>query len=308
MLHEGAGPRALGLFRVVVFGIWILQLLWTPVTRGGRLPPELFDAPGLLGLLPGEAWTLLLHPVALGVTQGVLLVLFAAAALGVRPFWVIGPLAALGLLYFDGFAKGWGSYVNHAQFASLYAGILLAVAPAADGFVPWRRGEARREQGPARRLPDGAPGTGAYRFPLVGTALLVAVTYALIGLHRLRMGGWEIFTGDALPTYMVLRTLEYSGYPFSLSLTLLDQPSALALLKAGFVAITLLEVLSPAALLSRRFRLLWLPAMVGFHLVTLVTMNIFFWENLILLAVVFTDLPSRLEAAGALTPPAPRSP
>jgi hypothetical protein len=56
--------------------------------------------------------------------------------------------------------------------------------------------------------------------------------------------------------------------------------------------VTLFEILSPLALVWRRFRWVWLAVIAPFHLTTLFTMNIFFWENLILLAVVFTGLPT----------------
>ena len=36
-------------------------------------------------------------------------------------------------------------------------------------------------------------------------------------------------------------------------------------------------------LFSQRFRLLWLVVIASFHFITLVSMNIFFWENLVLM-------------------------
>ena len=46
----------------------------------------------------------------------------------------------------------------------------------------------------------------------------------------------------------------------------------------------------------------------GFHVSTLFLMNIFFWENLILLAVLFTPLPALLRAQKAGPQPAAASP
>jgi hypothetical protein len=280
MVHEKAGPEGLGVLRIAVFGIWVVLVVRTPLGRAGDLPTDLFDAPGVLALLPPGFWDRLFQPTPLLMLEVGLILIFLLAAVGARPFPLIGLTSIAGMLLFDGIAKGWGSYVNHAQMGVLYAGILIAVSPAADALSPFRRRERATQ--------------GAYRFPLVATAVVLAVTYALIGAQRLEVGGMEIFTGDALPTYLAIRTFEYSAYQFQLSTLLLESGSAMLALRAGFVITTVLEVLSPLALVSRRFRTLWLLVIVPFHLVTLVTMNIFFWENLILLILVFTDFPTRL--------------
>jgi len=283
MVHEKAGPEALAILRIAVFGIWAVQVGRTPLGRAADLPMELFDAPGLLALLPSGFWDRLFQPTPLLVLEVGLFLVFLLAALGARPFPLIGIAAMGGMLLFDGIAKGWGSYVNHAQMGVLYAGILIAVSPAADALSPFRRRE--------RSSP------GVYRFPLVATAVVLAVTYALIGAQRLEVGGMEIFTGDAFPTYLAIRTFEYSAFQFQLSTLLLGSGGAILALRAAFAVTTVFEILSPLALVSRRFRKLWLIVIVPFHLATLVTMNIFFWENLILLLLVFTDLPTLLGEA-----------
>jgi hypothetical protein len=50
---------------------------------------------------------------------------------------------------------------------------------------------------------------------------------------------------------------------------------------------TLFKLSSAGALFSRVFRLAWLVVIVSFHFVTLFAMNIFFWENLLLVLVIF---------------------
>jgi len=54
-------------------------------------------------------------------------------------------------------------------------------------------------------------------------------------------------------------------------------------------------------LFSRRFRFFWLLVMIPFHFLTLFTMNIFFLENLLLIALLLTGLPH------LFTPPAVRN-
>src|SRR5690606_27023043 len=66
------------------------------------------------------------------------------------------------------------------------------------------------------------------------------------------------------------------------------EPLALApALTLGFVVTTLFEASAPLLLVSRVFRMVWLPCMAVFHVMTLFLMNILFWENLVLLGVVF---------------------
>lgn len=298
MVHEKAGREALGVFRIAVFGIWVAQVVRTPLGRAAELPGELFDAPGILALLPSGFWDGLFQPTPLLVLEVGLILIFLLAALGARPFPLIGMASVAGMVLFDGIAKGWGEYVHHAQMGILYAGILIAVSPAADALSPFGSREGGSRGAPSRGASSrGASSGGAYRFPLVATAVVVAVTYALIGLQRLEVGGLEIFTGDAFPIYLAIRTFEYSAYSFQFSTLLLGSGGALLALKAAFAVTTVFEILSPLALISHRFRWLWLLVIVPFHLATLVTMNIFFWENLILLVLVFTDLPTRLGSA-----------
>jgi hypothetical protein len=51
-----------------------------------------------------------------------------------------------------------------------------------------------------------------------------------------------------------------------------------------------MEIASPLILTSRRIRMVWLALIVPFHFMTLFAMNIFFWENLVLIMLVFTSM------------------
>jgi hypothetical protein len=284
MLHSEAGAGALGVLRVVVFALWFLVVLGSlPLTLAAGLPRELFDAPGVLSLLPDSFWEVFLREEMLAAFTVLLLAALLAAALGAGPFAIVGPLAFLGVLLFDGMQKGFSGYFNHAQFGLLYATFFVALSPAADALRVGRE----------RIRPPRPP--GVYRFPLVASALALSLTYFLVGSFRVAIGGWDIFTGDALPGQMLLRTMEHTGTDFRLSFFLLAHPPLVFALKAGFLVTTVFEVLSPVALLRRGFRWAWIAVIVPFHVMTLFTMNIFFWENLVLIAVLFTDLPARVE-------------
>lgn len=57
-----------------------------------------------------------------------------------------------------------------------------------------------------------------------------------------------------------------------------------------------MEVLAPLCVFSTAFRWAWLAVMIPFHVSTLVTMNIFFDQNLVLMALLLTPLPFWLAA------------
>lgn len=290
MLHSDAGARALAVLRIVVFGLWAsLVANAPPLALAAEVPRELFTPPGVLALLPDGFWDAFFQPVLLTTFSGGLLVLTLAAAAGVGPWRLIGPAAFAGILLFDGTQKGFGGFINHAQFGLIYGALLVALSPAADAL---RLGGNRGRPVPARP-------PGAYRFPLIGTALLLSVAYSLIGLHRVAVGGLEVFTGSALPGYVALRTFEYASYNMQWSLAVLAHAPLVWILKAGFAVTTVFEILSPLALLYRRFRWVWLAVIVPFHFGTIVTMNIAFWENLVLIAVLFGGVGAGLGHARA---------
>ena len=276
-LAGNGGPEALGVVRVVVFGAWLVWLLVLPIERLAGVPLDLYQPAGLMHLVPSTWLDTLLSAHALSIFRWMLAALLIAAVLGARPFPPIGVSCVLGVVAFDSLMKSYQSYTNHAQLALLLSGFLIATAPAADGFsVMGRRRSARPP---------------AYDFPIFGIAAVLTLTYAFVGARRLAVGGLEIFLHDALPTYLALRSIEHARTAFDFGLLALSSPALAGAMKLGFFVTTLAEVASPVCLVSRRFRLVWLAVIVPFHIVTLLTMNIFFWENLLLIAVTLTALP-----------------
>lgn len=133
-----------------------------------------------------------------------------------------------------------------------------------------------------------APGTNLYSAGLLAVALVLCFTYSFIGIRRVAFGGIEVFTGDALLTSLALRSLEYGPFDFDYGLLPLRMPWLAFAAKIGFVVVTIFEILSPFVLISRRFRYAWLAVILSFHFATLFTMNIFFWENVVLILVFLT--------------------
>lgn len=282
MLHERADMGAAAVARAVVFGVWLILVATTPMHLLAVFPEAAFRPVGVLSLLPSAFWDGVLTPAALTtfrLTLAALLLLVVLGRGGGRPLAIA---AAVGVLLFDGVLKSHGGYINHSRFALLYAAIVLGLT------VP----KVERTTGDPGAVAGPRPDPGA---ALRLAALMMAATYALIGVHRILVGGIGIFLDDSLATYIMLRTFEPARYTFELGYAAVGSAAVLAAMKVGFLITTLAEIASPFAVFHRRLRQAWIAVIVPFHMTTLLTMNIFFWENLILIGLLFTDLPTRID-------------
>lgn len=281
-LHSEADQNILGLVRIAVFGVWFLLVWNTPIQEYAHFPAESFSTYGIYRLLfdfiPMPVLETMLTSGFLIGLKVALLVCCLMCAAGVRPWYPLAALTLLLIFLFDAIVRGYYGYVNHAQLSLLTATIVLILFPAADG---WSIAGDRTES---------AAGN-TYRLPVAVAAFLLCLPYSFIGVHRIFYGGLEIFTGDALLNYMSVQSLNYSEYSFELGLIILQSEIIAVLFKAGFFVITVFEILTPLVLVHRRFRLIWLAIIIPFHFLTLLTMNIFFWENLILILALLTGLP-----------------
>lgn len=290
MIRRDAGPFELALLRIAVFGIWFAILLDFDAESFSRLPPEMMDHHVLGAVVRLVASAPLLQVLKLAALAG-----SALCVLGVRPHSLAAGATALLILVMDVASKSIGSYANHAQTLVLLLALLLAFFPASDALSVHRKP-------PPERSP------WMYRLPLMAVATLVAATYAFIGARRLFVGAVSIYTDGSIVRWVVARTLEEGAHDISVGLKVLDHPWLEVPLAVGTLVTTIVEILSPVALVNQRFRWVWLAVIAGFHVSTLFLMNIFFWENLILLAVLFTPLPALLHAQWTGPQPAATSP
>ena len=183
------------------------------------------------------------------------------------------------LVLFDGMEKSLG-HINHSKFVMLYAAFVLAAFPSADAVsLSWRR------SGPSPPI--------LYAAPVIVISLLIIVPYSMLGAFRLGRSGPDFFFGDAIKHWFLKRSLEANATGFRFGIVVVESALLLALAKVGFAITSLLELLSPLCLVSRWFRWLWIPVMIGFHFTSLVTMNIFFWQNALLILLVMTGCDRR---------------
>jgi hypothetical protein len=61
-----------------------------------------------------------------------------------------------------------------------------------------------------------------------------------------------------------------------------EWPFVVLMLKLGLPVITFFEITAPLCLVSAHFRWIFIPVMLSFHLLSLVFMNIFFFDDMLL--------------------------
>jgi len=275
-LPSSVDDRVYSFVRAVVFLAWALILVLDPLERLADFPVASFEPPGLLSLLPREVIAALWTP---GTLLGLRLIgaALCLAAAAERLSLVVAPAACIVVYLYQTVVRGFG-YVNHSEIQLLLAASLLAAFALAD-----------------RIAADRSPASLAERraFPFAAVAILIAFTYFGSGLNRLISFGPSGILDGSLALYMIEVSAWDSIYPFELASAAL-QWIPMPLVNMSFLAVTLVEISAPACLFSRRARNLILPALVAFHLSTFLLMKIIFIEQLLLLALFWTDLPARL--------------
>lgn len=277
MLHEKASPEALGVLRIVVYAIWVVTLLVYPYERYAAFPFEWFHPHGPARFVPDAFWGLVLRWEVLFGLRLFLISLGLLLIAGIRPFGPLAFLFAVLVLILDIVSRALNGDVVHSELVPLYAAFALAFFPAADGLSFLRR--------------RSSVSAGVYAAPLLLIMLAMAMGYSLIGLRRVAEGGIAIFTGDAIVRYMAVQSLNHSTWGFEWGLLPLTSAPLALLAKTGFAVTTLVEITSPLAVLHTAYRRVWLVIMLPFHALVLLTMNIAFWQNALLILVVFTGLP-----------------
>jgi hypothetical protein len=292
MLYEVGGARALGLVRLSVFAVWLVHIARDPFYLLAELPVETFSPVGLLRLAPAGVWTWLTDETVLRAVWWVLLTLLVLAVAGARPWRAVGIPAALLLTLQQSLLRSVG-FINHAEIGILLCAWVLAVFPSADGFTLMR---SPRDVRPDRDA-------GPYRLAILLMTLGLLFGYTAIGVHRIAHSSPEVFTGDSM-LYYVGKT---RFYPVDLLLPVrswvLRRSALFGMINAGFVLVTAVEVLSPFCLVSRRFRHFWLVTILSFHVLTLLLMQIFFWENVILLILLLTGVAGLLPSVRSVPEP-----
>jgi hypothetical protein len=268
LIHEKAGPGLLRLTRLGIFALWIIKLSLDPLWRLAELPRAMFEPIGLLALLPTSAIDALLHPTSLYLF---LLTTLVVLALGLtnRAFPFVATLAAILLTAYSCLIRGYGPAV-HTDIVLLFAVYVLAAFAWADQLT--------------KPSVDGRQGTAVptSSYPLVTIVALLCLSYCLVGFNRVALGGPRVFTGDTMEVWAIDASLRAYYFNTNIGWHIPEWPAVVLMLKLGLPVITLFEMTAPLCLVSSHYRWIFIPVMFSFHLLSLVIMNIFFFDDMLL--------------------------
>ena len=157
-----------------------------------------------------------------------------------------------GLTIYQGLIRGF-TYSNHGELALLYATWVLALFPADDALALRRR-----------RAAASAPVLDSAPMQLI--ALILLVSYSLVGIRRFVESAPWIFFDGTIVHYVALRAAPGRGPFGDLGLAVLEYSWVARLFTLGFPVRGIFEALAPLALFSRWFRWAWVLVIVSFHL------------------------------------------
>ncbi len=258
------------LARLGIFALWMVKLMLDPLWRLAEMPRELFQPVGILGLLPATALDRLVTP---GGLSALLILTLVVLALGLtdKAFPVIATLAAILLTAYSSLIRSFGPAV-HTDIVLLLAVYALAGFAWADWIaLKFRAGSTVTGH---RSNPNS--------YPLVTIVAMLCLSYCLVGLNRTVAGGINVFTGDTMEAWAVDASLR--GYYFNTNIGwhIPEWPTVVLMLRSGLPIITLFEITAPLCLAVPHYRWIFIPVMLSFHLLSLVFMNIFFFDDMFL--------------------------
>ena len=168
-------------------------------------------------------------------------------------------IAAAGLLWTLTYRSAWGQ-VFHTENLLVLDVIVIACSPAADAWA----------LGPRR---DSAAG---YGWPIKLMLVVLAATYVLAGVAKLRLAGASWLVGDQLRDQIAMDNLRKAllGSPIApLAIPMLEH-------RVAFVAFSIaslgIELGAPLILLGPRIARVWAVAAWGFHVGVVLMMYIVF--------------------------------
>jgi hypothetical protein len=276
ILHRDAAAHHLAMLRVFVFGLWMADVAKDPITEMAGVPFSYFRPVGVLQFLPTGFWSALASEQALQVWWIVLLVFLALSALGATPYRVIAGTTCVLLTLYQGMIFGF-SEVTHAELVALYAAYILAIFPSADALSihrPHLRGSSKP----------------LYEAALLAVTVVLLATYMLTGVRRVFAGGVDIFTNGTVLAMVADGSATPDHFEGSPGLWALESEAAKLLLQAGFVVVTLFEILSLLCLSSKWFRRCWVTVMLSFHVLSWPLFQTLFLFNMLLIGALLIDL------------------
>jgi len=281
LIHSNATSETLARFRLVIYVVWLVNIIRTPLHLYSYLPTESFNSWGLYSLFEvvievSDTDFFLSSDFLYGFKFSLILLLLLCI-FGIKPIKLITILTFLFLLFFDLLVKGHYGFTNHAQSALLFCTFIVTIFPSSNIFtIKFSKEEISADF--------------RYKQALILCSVIILFAYSFIGTHRLVHDGIRVFTEGSILTHIILNSQNYSITGFQFAIGLLQNSFIQSLVISGYIVITIFEILAPLVLIYKPFRIVWLWVMIPFHLSTLFLMNIFFWENIILLTCLLTGI------------------
>ena len=248
----------LGLVRLLVCGYATVFAAGRSVylLQASRLSPQRWHPVGLF-----SPWSTPPPRVAMLMVWLVVLAAGIAATLGWR-FWASGPLLAASFMVLSSYGVSWGQLFHTEHLISLHLVVLAAAGASAGIACSWPRGGERS------RTVSG--------WPLRLMTAVTAITYLLAGVAKLRLGGWDWLSGDALR-----HQVAYDNIRKELVGSVSSPVAGFALRRPWLwwpigVATIAVELGAPVFVLSARWRRWWIGAAWLFHLGIVALMAIVF--------------------------------
>ncbi len=259
LLHANPSTSYTTSLRALIFLMWLLKFCLDPIQQMATLPQELIVPTAPVSWLPRGVQLLLL-------TEPALITLRLVGAVSAILTLVPGQIRWASLVcctsatIYQSLIKGLG-HVNHAEICLLLSTLVYT-------FSVW------------------TPRPKVHPEPLILTLILLT-TYVLTATYRLGHGNWRVFVSDSIIFWLADNCYQRNYYNFNWGEWVVDHQWKWIPMKIGFFLVTLLELTSPLVIiLSVRYRVIYLFSMLGFHLAVLMTMNLLFWENMLLLGAL----------------------
>ena len=266
LLHEQAGPRLLRFTRIGIFALWTLKLLLDPLWRLSEMPREMWRPVGVLAFIPAGYTDQFLSANGLAALWSCTLIILALCLTNQAfPFFATG--AAFLLTVYSSLIRSFGPAVH--------TDIVLLLSVYALAAYAWSDWIAAKLSGKKSAPPSWSS------YPLITIVCFLCISYCLVGLNRTIAGGINVFTGDTMEAWAVDASLR--GYYFNTNIGwhVPEWPGITLMLRGGLPVITLFEILAPLCLAWPRFRWVFIPVMLSFHALSLVFMNIFFFDDML---------------------------
>lgn len=274
-LHAEASAESVAMMRVGIFLLCAAEaaLLSRQVVA---LPPDTLALFGFLEWLPAQLASWVHTANGQYAALAFAFVTAVAAAFGVAPR-VTMPLATVGFVFTQAIPRALQGSSNHAQLPVMMAAMLLSLGPSTDALVWWPQ-RARRPH----------PTPTDYQSTLLLLALVVCTSYTFIAAHRFAYGGWTLFASESMQQWLLVWNLGEHNPESTLGMQVARTPWLAAMIKWSFPVLSSVELLAPLSLISRRFRLVFLPTMLAMHTGIYLLLNVSF-SQLACLYVLFID-------------------